>query len=98
MHDYKCYFFAAPDYSNQITFLLHAFKYTHGNRRGKKRGNQKAFFEYAAHNMLSAFDGPGYFARQILPEESFFLKANTIQELIDSGFMVMRGERWIIKK
>jgi hypothetical protein len=45
-----------------------------------------------------AIDTPGYFARQILPDESFFLKANVVQDLIDSGVMVIRGEKWIIKK
>lgn len=57
---------------------------------------KKAFFEYAKHNELLAVDTPGYFARQILPDESFFLKANAIQDLIDSGVMIMRGEKWII--
>jgi hypothetical protein len=64
----------------------------------RKEEVKKAFFEYAAHNMLSVFDTPGYFARQILPQESFFMKANVIQDLIDSGVMVIRGEKWIIKK
>ena len=64
----------------------------------RKEEVKKAFFEYAAHNQLSAFDTPGYFARQILPEESFFFKADVIQDLIESGVMVIRGERWIIKK
>jgi hypothetical protein len=59
---------------------------------------KKAFFEYAAHKTLSACDTPGYFARQILPEESFFLKANVIIDLIEAGIMVIRGEKWIIKK
>jgi hypothetical protein len=64
----------------------------------RKEEIKKAFFEYAAHNTLSAFDTSGYFARQILPDKSFFLKANLIQYLIDSGVMVMRGEKWIINK
>jgi len=51
----------------------------------RKEEIKKAFFEYAAQNTLSAFDTPGYFARQILPDESFFLKANVIQDLIVSG-------------
>jgi hypothetical protein len=41
-----------------------------------------AFFEYAAHDTLSAFNTPGYYARRILPGKSFFLKANVIQDLI----------------
>jgi hypothetical protein len=34
---------------------------------------RKTFFEYAEHNELSAYDTAGYFARQILPDASFFL-------------------------
>jgi hypothetical protein len=34
---------------------------------------KKVFFEYSQYNTLSAFDTPGYFARQMLPEESFIL-------------------------
>ena len=32
----------------------------------RKEEIKKAFFEYATHNTFSAFDTPGYFARQIL--------------------------------
>jgi hypothetical protein len=63
----------------------------------RKEEIKKAFFEYTAHNTLSAFDTPGYFARQILPDESFLLKANVISSLTESEVMVMRGEKWIIK-
>ena len=58
---------------------------------------KKALFEYAAHNTFSAFDILGYFARQILPEESFFLKAETIQDLIISEVVVMDNLKWVIK-
>jgi len=64
----------------------------------RKEEIKNAFFEYTKENKLSAFDTPGYFARQILPDESFLLKANVIEDLIESGVMVMRGEKWIIKK
>lgn len=64
----------------------------------RKESVKKAFFEYAEYNTLSAFDTPGFFARQFLLEESFFLKANVISDLIESGVMVMRGEKWIIKR
>jgi hypothetical protein len=57
---------------------------------------RKAFFEYAAHNELSAYDTPGYFARQILPDASFYAKANVIQDLIESGVMVIRSDHWFI--
>jgi hypothetical protein len=51
----------------------------------RKEVIKKAFFEYVAHNTLSAFNTPGYFAGQIWPYESFFLKANVINDLIESG-------------
>jgi hypothetical protein len=57
---------------------------------------KKAFLEYAAHKKLSAFDTESYFARQILPDESFFLKAKVIEDLMESKVMVMRGEKWVI--
>ena len=58
---------------------------------------KKAFFEYAKENELSAFDTSGYFARRILPNESFYLKVKVIEGLMESGVMVMMGEKWIIK-
>lgn len=63
----------------------------------KKEEIKKAFFEYAAHNTLSAFATPSYCAKQILPDESFFLKAKVIDDLIESGIMVIREDRWVIK-
>jgi hypothetical protein len=59
---------------------------------------KKAFFEYAEHNELSACDTPGYYASQILPDAPFFAKANVIADLIESGVMVIRGDRWFIRK
>jgi hypothetical protein len=58
---------------------------------------KKAFFEYAKHNELSAFDTPCYFTRQILPDESFFLKAKVIEDLMESKVMVMRGKNGLLK-
>jgi hypothetical protein len=46
----------------------------------KAQGIRQAFFEYAKENELSAFDTSGYFARQFLPTESFFLKVKVIRE------------------
>jgi hypothetical protein len=63
----------------------------------RKEEIKRAFLIYAAHNTLPAFDTPGYFAKQILPEESFFLKAKVINDLIESRTMVMRGDWWIFK-
>jgi hypothetical protein len=64
----------------------------------RKEEIKKAFFEYATHNTLSAFDTPGFFARQILPHESFSLRANVIYDLIESEVMIRVGDKWIIKK
>jgi len=64
----------------------------------RKEEIKKSFFEYAAHNPLSAFDTPVFFARHILPHESFPLKANVIYDLIESRVMVRVGDKWIIKK
>jgi hypothetical protein len=76
-------------------FTLHFQVYSMATEEERKEEIKKAFFEYATHNTFSAFDTLGYFARQILPDESFFLKVNVINDLIESDIMVMRGERWI---
>jgi hypothetical protein len=64
---------------------------------GKVREIRRAFFKYAKENELSAFDTSGYFARQILPGKSFFLKVKVIDNLIESGGMVMVNRKWVIK-
>ncbi len=51
----------------------------------KVREIRRAFFEYAKENELSAFDTSGYFARQISPGKSVFLKVKVIDNLIESG-------------
>lgn len=51
----------------------------------RKEAVKKAFLEYATDHELSAFDTPGFFARQILPKESFFFEANVITDLIEAG-------------
>jgi len=58
---------------------------------------KQAFFEYAKENELSAFDTSNYFARQILPEESFYLRRSVIENLIESGDMVADNGKWVIK-
>jgi len=57
----------------------------------------KALLDYASKNELSAFDTPSYFARQILPEESFFLKVKVISDLIELDIMIMDKEKRIIR-
>lgn len=58
---------------------------------------KQAFFEYAKENELSAFNTSNYFARQIMLDESFFLRRKAIDDLIESGDMVVDGEKWVIK-
>jgi len=79
-------------------FTLNFQVYSMATEEKRKEEIKKAFFEYAKHDELSAVDTPGYFARRILPDESFFLKANVITDLMESGVMVIRGDKWIIKK
>jgi len=38
-----------------------------------------------------------FYARQFLPEESFFLKRDVLNELIEAGVMVSRKGKWILK-
>ncbi len=66
----------------------------------EERGQKvmQAFFEYARDNELPDFNTPYFFSRQILPDESIVLKHCMIMCLIESGGMVMRGEKWVIKK
>jgi hypothetical protein len=55
-----------------------------------------AFLQYAKKNELSAFSTPYYLAKQILPEESLFLKMEIIQNLIDAGIIKIIKDKWII--
>lgn len=64
----------------------------------RKEEIKRAFLEYAKNNELSAFNTISYYARQFLPEESFFLKRQVINELIDSGVLVIENEKYVIKK
>jgi hypothetical protein len=57
----------------------------------------QALREYSKSTDLSAFYTPHYFSRQIVPDESYFLKCEVISNLIESGIMVMVGEKWVIK-
>ncbi len=57
----------------------------------------QALFDYASTHELSAFDNPAYFARQILPDESFFLKMKVITDFIKSDIIIMDKEKWIIR-
>jgi hypothetical protein len=59
---------------------------------------KRAFLEYAKKNELSAFNTPYYFAKQILPDESLFLKQCVIEELKEAGIMVVSNKKWVIKE
>ena len=56
---------------------------------------KQAFLEYAKENELSAFDTSYYFAKQILPNESLFLKQCITQDLIEAGIMRMVNQKWV---
>jgi hypothetical protein len=49
---------------------------------------KQVFFEYARENELSAFDTSSYFARQILPDESFVLRRKVIENPIELGALL----------
>jgi len=59
---------------------------------------KKAFLEYAKEHELPDINTMSFYARQFLPEESFFLKRQVLNELIESGVMVSRNGKWLIKK
>lgn len=63
----------------------------------RKENIKKVFLEYARKNELSALNTTSYYARQFLPEESFFLKREVINDLINSGIMVPENGKYIIK-
>jgi hypothetical protein len=58
---------------------------------------RKAFLEYTKENELSAFDTPHYFAKQILPKESFSLKIKVISELIESELIIEDKRKLVFK-
>lgn len=59
---------------------------------------RKAFLEYAQSHEMPDVNTPSYYSRQFLPEESFFLKIEVLNELKESGIMISRNGRWILKK
>jgi hypothetical protein len=92
------HFFVAPGASLNNFFTLHFQVYFMATEEKRKKEIKIAFFEYAEHNELSACDTPSYYARQILPDAPFVAKANVIADLIESGVMVIRGDRWFLRK
>lgn len=58
---------------------------------------RQAFFEYAKDKVFSAFVTPNFFAKQILPDESFLLKKKVINDLIVLKILIKANETWIIK-
>ena len=57
-----------------------------------------AFLEYAQEHELPDVNTMSFYSRQFLPDESFFLKREVFNELIESGVMISRNGKWIIKK
>ena len=64
----------------------------------RKENIRKAFFQYAHEHELPDVNTMSYYSRQFLPDESFFLKREVLNELIESGIMVSRKGKWLIKK
>jgi len=64
----------------------------------RKENIRKAFFQYAQSHEMPDINTMSFYARQFLPEESFLLKRDVLNELIELGFMVVRNGKWIIKK
>jgi len=64
----------------------------------RKENIKKAFFQYAQSHEMPDINTMSFYARQFLPEEAFFLKRQVLNELIESGVMVSRNGKWLIKK
>jgi hypothetical protein len=64
----------------------------------RKQKIRKAFFQYAQENDMPDINTMSYYSRQFLPDESFFMKRQVLNELIESGIMVSRNGKWLIKK
>jgi len=64
----------------------------------QKQKIKLAFLEYAHEHELPNVNTMSYYSRQFLPEESFFLKRDVLNELIESGVMISRNGKWILKK
>ncbi|MGB9928815.1 MAG: hypothetical protein ACPK85_10460 [Methanosarcina sp.] len=54
--------------------------------------------DYIKKNEISAYCTPAFFARGILPTESFFLKQQIIYKLMESGLIVEVDKKLIIKE
>lgn len=63
----------------------------------RKEDIRKAFLEYAQKHDMPDINTMSYYSRQFLPEESFLLKREVLDELIESGIMVARNGKWIIQ-
>ena len=56
-----------------------------------------AFLEYAQEHELPDINTMSFYARQFLPDESFFLKRQVLSELIESRVMISGNGKWIFK-
>ena len=57
-----------------------------------------AFLEYAHEHELPDINTMSFYARQFLSDESFFLKRQVLNELIESRVMISGNGKWIFKK
>lgn len=57
-----------------------------------------SFLEYTQEHELPDVNTMSFYSRQFLPDESFFLKREVLNELIESGIMISKNGKWIITK
>jgi len=62
-----------------------------------KENIKKAFLEYEQGHELPAINTMSFYSRQFLPEESFLLKRQILNELIETGVIISRDGKYIIK-
>ena len=58
---------------------------------------RQAFFKYANDKVFLASVTSNFFAKHILPDESFFLKKKVIDDLIVLKILIKVNETWVIK-
>jgi len=63
----------------------------------RKQKIKLAFLEYAQEHELPDVNTMSFYSRQFLPDESFLLKRQVLNELIESGVMISGNGKWIIK-
>lgn len=64
----------------------------------RKEKIKQAFLQYAHSHEMPDINTMSFYARQFLPDESFFLKRGVLNELIGSGVMISINGKWIIRE